>query len=182
VSVPTPDAVDEPAAAAGRAGIVYDVMPIPLVPERTTYVEAGPVRFGVELRAIDDALLDTAYATDPDGAAVIDANRPEVVDDGGVSIHVLDGAGVERLRFDCFADDPHYHYIVPERRTQRYVHHDPVAGGDMLAWALDAVEHRLPAMLRAAGAEELADAVAATDLSAPVAELRRTVAGVASPA
>jgi hypothetical protein len=100
-----------------------------------------------------------------------------------VSIHVLDADGdVERLRFDCFDDDPHYHYIVPERRTQRYVHHDPVAGGEMLAWALDAIEQRLPAMLHASGAEELAAAVAATDLSAPIAELRRTAAAVAAPA
>jgi len=180
MSVPTEDTVAQP-AAAGRAGVVYDVMPIPLVPERTTYVDAGPVRFGVEMRALDDALLDTHYAADPEGAAVIDANRPETVEDGGVSIHVLDAVGdVERLRFDCFDDDPHYHYIVPDRCTQRYVHHDPVAGGDMLAWALDAIEHRLPAMLRAAEAEELASAVAAADLSAPLAELRRTATTVAS--
>lgn len=163
---------DDPTAVVGHAGVVYRIPPIPLDPDATTFVDAGVVTFGVEPRVVTDELIDHAYVDDPLAAAEIEAHRPATIEDHGISIHVLDAAGVERVRFDCFADDPHYHYIVAEAGVQRYVHHDPVAGGDVLDWALDAIEQRLAPMLAAAGATGLAEQVASTDLSVAHRRLR----------
>ena len=52
-----------------------------------TVLEAGPVRFGIEFR--------------------------ELGDDRGIAIHVLGDVGdeeLELLTFDCFEQEPHYHY------------------------------------------------------------------------
>jgi hypothetical protein len=59
----------------------------------TEIIEAGNIRFGLEMRTVGQ--------------------------DGGMAIHVLgDVAGqeVELLAFDCFRDNPHYHY-GPRSRT-----------------------------------------------------------------
>jgi hypothetical protein len=159
----------------GMAGVRYDAMPIPLDRSCTTFLTAGPVIFGVEMRAISDAILDAAYAGNADAAAIINDAKPATdVEDGGVSIHVIDPDGeIERIRFDCFDDDPHYHYLVPEAGNQRYMHYDPVASGDMLEWVLRTLEHQLALMLAAVGATDLAAQVATADLSGPVAEVRR---------
>ena len=48
-----------------------------------------------------------------------------VVDDRGVSLHVYgeqDGEWREFLRFDCFAEDPHYHYVGWREKTNEMLH------------------------------------------------------------
>jgi hypothetical protein len=157
-----------------RAGIRYEVSPIPMVAEHTTFVPAGPVTFGVEYRILTDDLLDAAYVDDAAGAEVINGARPESVDDAGVSIHVIDAdKDVELIRFDCFDDDPHYHYILPAEAAQQYVHFDTAAHGEMLPWALSALEDRLPDMLRAADAASLAERLDAHEVSVAVKEVTR---------
>ena len=99
-------------------GTVYTVPPIPPDPEHTTYIEAGNLRFGVEWRRLDDAELAANY----EGEAMDEIQShltSDAVDDDGVSIHVLgSGDGHEYLRFDCFRDGPHYHYIEPSGEKQ----------------------------------------------------------------
>jgi hypothetical protein len=157
-----------------KPGVRYEVAPIPLVVNHTTFVPAGPVTFGVEYRVLTDDLLDAAYVEDEAGAAVINGARPESLDDAGVSIHVLDADRDEEIiRFDCFDDDPHYHYIHPADRSQQYVRFDTAALGDMLPWTLTRLETRLPEMLRAADADELAERLDAQVLTPALREVTR---------
>jgi hypothetical protein len=134
----------------------YDLMPIPPVEEHTEYVDAGAVRFGIEYRLLDDAI---AAANASETASGGDSADTATFDDRGVSIHVF---GVDRdevleyLRFDCFDEDPHYHYVSWKERSNEMLHIDPVADGDPLRWALERLRTRLPQMLERAGAGHIA--------------------------
>ena len=138
----------------------YDLMPIPPVEEQTEYFEAGAVSFGVEYRLLNDAI---AAASDVEVASGGEAGAGGR-DDCGVSLHVFavgEGAApgderLEYLRFDCFVEDPHYHYVSWKDRSNEMLHIDPVADGDPLAWALERIATRLPQMLERAGAAEAA--------------------------
>ena len=132
-------------------GTVYTVPPIPPDPEHTSYVDAGTLRFGVEWRLLDNAGLAANY----EGEAMdeIQANmKAPTIEDNGVSIHVVATRdGHEYLRFDCFREGPHYHYIEPSGEKQTIVDFDPVAHGDMLPWALKQLSERLAPMLEHSG-------------------------------
>jgi hypothetical protein len=64
------------------------------------------------------------------------------------------------LRFDCFEDEPHYHYIDHAGGANTVVRIDELAVGDPVEFSLNCVEHHLPGMLRHCGVDALADAVA----------------------
>ncbi len=133
----------------------YDLMPIPPVESRTTWFDAGAVRIGVEYRLLNDAI---AAAAATEGASGPDSSQGLHFDDRGVALHVCaaDGEQHEHLRFDCFEEDPHYHYVSWKEKTNEMLHLDPIADGDPLAWALERLRTRLPQMLERAGAPELA--------------------------
>ena len=84
--------------------------------------------------------------------------RSSDLDDRGVSLHVCSAGndGLEFLRFDCFDEDPHYHYISWREKFNDMVHLDSIADGDPLAWALERIRTRLPQMLTRAGADDIA--------------------------
>jgi hypothetical protein len=106
----------------------------------------------------EESLAD-AYADDPRGAAIVQAAKLPVVDESGVSLHVVDAAtGGEVLRFDLLDDHPHYHYIDP-RGFNTVIAYDTAASGPMLDWAIEGLRTRLRSMLRMAGAGQLADRV-----------------------
>jgi hypothetical protein len=140
----------------------YDLMPIPPVEAQTEYFDAGAITIGVEYRLLTDAIAaasDVAQASGGDHAA-------SHFDDRGVALHVfgsnLGGPGadsrgrVEFLRFDCFNEDAHYHYVSWRERSNEMLHIDTVADGDPLVWALGCIRTRLPQMLERAGEPELA--------------------------
>jgi hypothetical protein len=134
----------------------YDLMPIPPVDTQTEYFDAGAVRFGVEYRLLNDAI---AAASEIESAGGGDSASD--FDDRGVSVHVFgvadDGSEpLEFLRFDCFDEDPHYHYVSWKGKVNEMLHIDPVADGDPLTWALERIRTRLPQMLERAGATEIA--------------------------
>jgi hypothetical protein len=136
----------------------YDKMPIPPIEAHTEYFEAGVIRIGVEYRVLTDAVAAAIRAT-LEGAQGADTGRLENLDDCGVSLHVFgrcDGAEYEYLRFDCFQEEPHYHYVGWSQKTNEVLQIDPVVEGDPLAWALDRIRTRLPQMLARAGAAEVA--------------------------
>ncbi|WCO67830.1 hypothetical protein PO878_03715 [Iamia majanohamensis] len=145
---------------AYRLGRTYAVMPIPMDDSACRAVAAGPVTFLVEDRHLDDeAIVASAEAQ----GRREEIDEPSGVDDGGPSLHVVGTAdGREHLRFDCFDQHPHYHYIRVERRENVVVRIDTHAEGDPRTWALDRVRRRLPEMLEHAGATGLADAVRAS--------------------
>ncbi len=101
----------------------------------TDIIEAGNIRFGLEMRRL------------PSG-------------DGGLAIHVLsDLAGntgrvfteeTELLAFDCFWDGPHYHY-GPRNKNHR-IYWDKTLVPDPLGWCLEQFKtKKLKAMLERAG-------------------------------
>jgi len=130
----------------------YDLMPIPPVEAQTKWFEAGVLRFGVEYRLVNDAITAASEMSPAKGD-----NRPPPgsIDDRGVSIHVVgvhEGEALEYLRFDCFIEDPHYHYVCWRKKSNEMLHIDPIADGDPLGWALERLRTRLPQMLERAGA------------------------------
>lgn len=134
----------------------YDVMPIPVVEEVTQYFVAGNICIGVEYRLLDDEIIAANPLQQAEGQA--GSTEGEFVD-RGVSLHVFANTASDKseyLRFDCFQDDPHYHYVCWARKTNEIAHIDTIADGDPLAWALERIRTRLPQMLIRAGAAELA--------------------------
>jgi len=136
-----------------QRGIFYEAMPIPPVHEHCVPVPAGPVTFVVESRLLNNEILMTELP-----AGSVDLAGTEL-DDFGATVHVNDPDGVEHLRFDCFANEPHYHYIMHGRGGNLICRIDEVAEGDPVEWTIQRLRHRLAPMLVLAGAEALAHAV-----------------------
>jgi len=151
-----------------RRGIRYDLMPIPMVPEHCLPVAAGPVQLVVESRHLTNQILDETYAGNQ-------AVETEIhFDDFGASLHVCSPDGLEHLRFDCFENEPHYHYIEQANQANTVVRIDELAVGDPIEFSLNCVAHHLPDMLRHTGATALADAAAERmgEVQVAVAEVR----------
>ena len=125
-------------------------MPIPMVPEMCTPVDAGPVRFVVESRQLTNAILADTYKDQEIPDAQVD------FDDYGPTLHVCGTAdGLEHLRFDCFEHEPHYHYIRNAEHSNVVCRIDEVAVGDPVEFTLRCLRTQLPEMLELAGAGEL---------------------------
>jgi hypothetical protein len=77
--------------------------------------------------------------------------------DQGVSLQVVsnvEGEEKELLRFDCFDQNPHYHYD-PDGRNVCF-DMDKTTAGNPVGWTLKQLRTRLPEMLNKAGYEEIA--------------------------
>jgi hypothetical protein len=102
----------------------------------TEIIEAGNIRFGLELRTAGGG-------------------------DGGMAIHVMGdiaGQEIELLAFDCFRIYPHYHY-GPRYKNER-IYLDKTLVPDPLKWVLEQFKGgRLPAMLTRAGYPTVAAAL-----------------------
>jgi hypothetical protein len=145
--------------------------PIPPILEHTTFVEAGALTFGVEYRVLTDEVIESSPGVQ------LDPDRPRGFDARGVTIHVHGAADDEEyLRFDCFDNDPHYHYLTPGT-VNRVIAYDVAGHGDMWTWVISCLRERLPAMLRQAGAESLADDVDPALVSSAIVEIERLAAG-----
>jgi hypothetical protein len=156
----------------------YEVLPIPAFLEYTRMFEAGAVTIGIEYRLLNEEIIESEYGEDSRAkfGGVLPPNLPAVIDEDGVSIHVFGTQdGAEYLRFDCFGDYPHYHYIDPKAERQTVMEFEPDEHGPMFDWVLDCLSERLVAMLETAGAEALAarvdPAVVAGQLAAVRAEI-----------
>jgi hypothetical protein len=156
-----------------RMGTFVASLPVPHEPQATTFVAAGPVTFGVEPRVFDPVAEAAKLTPEEIAAAGPDAlfNSDQV--DAGVCVHVFSTEGLrEYLRFDCFADEPHYHYIVPGRGNM-LVHFDRVANGPMLDSTIRTLRGRLPEMLTQLGADGLAAALKPQELATALDEVHR---------
>ncbi len=150
-----------------RRGIRFTQLPIPMVPEHCIPVDAGAVQLVVESRRLTNDIIRDTYA----GSVTTDIP----FDDFGATLHVCGTAdGLEHLRFDCFENEPHYHYIEQREGANTVVRIDELAVGDPVEFSLACVEHRLPGMLRQCGVGDLADEVAAQPdkVSAAMTEVR----------
>ena len=150
-------------------GHVYNVQPMAPDPERTTMVDAGAIRIGVEYRDLDPDALFAYYETDEAGLAEIKESAPFGIEDKGVSVHVFGAAdGHEYLRFDLFDDGPHYHYVHRSGDRNNIVAFDEVAHGPILQWAMHQLRTRLAEMLSHAGGADLAAALDESEVAAAV--------------
>jgi hypothetical protein len=158
-------------------GKVYNIPPQPPVAEHTHELPAGAVTFSVEYRDLDPESLRATYADNAEHLAELEDKSPEGgFADEGVTIHVVGTAdGHEYLRFDCFDDEPHYHYIHPARGDAEAINNvidfDSSALGDMLPWAIERLRTRLPDMLRAAGGTAVADQLDPTVLEPVISQV-----------
>lgn len=135
----------------------YDQMPIPAKEESTEFFETETVAIGVEFRVLTDEAIANLKLEVASGG---ERGKVTELDDQGVSLHVFtveDSKRTECLRFDCFNDDPHYHFVNWGELRNEMIHLDPIAHGDALIWALRTIRERLPQMVeRALGAEAAA--------------------------
>ena len=137
-----------------QRGNYYETLPIPAVAEHCVGVEAGPLRLVVESRELTNEILRTQLP--PGSVQVAD---DVTFDDFGASLHVCDAAdGLEHLRFDCFENEPHYHYINHTTGGNLICRIDEIAEGDPIAWTLGRLRQRLPEMLESCGSSGLAQA------------------------
>jgi hypothetical protein len=158
-------------------GKVYNIPPQPPVAEHTRTFPAGVVTLGVEYRDVDPEALRATYAGNDAHLAELEERSPQGgFSDAGVSIHVCaTDDGYEYVRFDCFDDEPHYHYIhrTPDGSViNQVIDFDAVAGGDMLTWALERIRTRLREMLTTAGGAAVAVRVDPSAVDAALQQVR----------
>ncbi len=164
-----------------QEGTRYPILPLPHIPEQTEMIEVGPVTIGIGYRLLNDEtaseyLRTVGYNPRPEEGAA--GYRNTGADDGGVCIHVFGnetGELLEHFRFDCFEDEPHYHYVYQDEKAQRRVFLDPVLEGDPQGWALDRLRTRLPEILRSVGATELADRVDVQQVTAAIPRIEAAI-------
>ena len=93
--------------------------------------------------------------------------RAEIMDDQGLCLQVysaVDGQDTEILRFDCFDQAPHYHYGPENHNIRLFL--DKTTAGNPLGWTIGNLRHNLPAMVRRAGYDTLADTLEASPVDA----------------
>jgi hypothetical protein len=159
--------LDRKGVGGDTLGHRYDGVPLPPVPEATTYIDIGVLTIGIEYRFLTDEIVEAGREKEP-RLAVGHPDAP--LQEQGVSLHVCDNDRVEYIRFDNFEGDPHYHYIVPGAYNVS-VPYDEVANGPFLDWALERLRVSMPDMLREAGAGELADRVDGAGMESAMPEV-----------
>ena len=114
-------------------------------------IPAGAVTFGLEYRVLHGG------------------------EEEGICIHVygndLPGDDKELLRLDCFKKEPHYHYRNATIKQNIRLMLDYTAEGDPLAWALDKIKNRLPAMLLRCQADDIARKVDQREIDAALPKI-----------
>ena len=152
-----------------------DLIAIPPVEENMHQFDAGRLLIGVEDRRFTNDILRAHVGSNTKMVV------PETtIDDGGISFHVFEqSSGVEYLRFDCFRDNPHYHYLVPGIRGVVVIPYDRIANGAMESWVLVALRSRMPELLRGAGGFDLADGVSLSDLDMALDNVQELVSSLA---
>ncbi|HVX20557.1 MAG TPA: hypothetical protein VHB02_04355 [Acidimicrobiales bacterium] len=140
-----------------QVGTYFERFPIPPIPEKCTEIAGGPVTFVVEPRQLTDNLV---YEALPDVEEQADELGAVDLDDFGASLHVYGSDDrLEYLRFDCFSNDAHYHYIRNADGGNFVCPLDQIAEGDSVEWTLGRLRDRLPEMLEFAHAPEVAAGV-----------------------
>jgi hypothetical protein len=135
-----------------RRGNRFNVMPIPMVADHCITVDAGAVQLVVESRQLTNEIIKDTY----EGGTQAGMD----FDDYGATLHVCGTAdGLEYLRFDCFENEPHYHYIEQAAGANVVVRIDELAVGDPIEFSLACVAEHLPEMLRNCGVADLAEEI-----------------------
>lgn len=113
------------------------------------------------LPTVEKALRDSIPASTPNMAAsglcfAVDYRTTKT--DRGPSLQILgevDGQTVQLLRFDCFEQEPHFHYD-PQGKNNRIFLNTPRVD-DPIAWTIQYLRGNMSSLVRVAGYGRLAD-------------------------
>lgn len=81
-------------------------------------------------------------------------------EDRGPAIRVyadIEKQPIQMLRFDCFENDPHYHYDPEGKNEMHHLSYDVTS--DTVAWSLEQIRTRSKEMLQTAGYLETANSI-----------------------
>jgi predicted DNA-binding ribbon-helix-helix protein len=87
--------------------------------------------------------------------------------DRGPSLQILgdvDGESVQLLRFDCFENEPHFHYDPNGKNNRIFL--NTVKVSDPIDWTMDYLRGNITSLVRIAGYDGLADRLDETALTA----------------
>jgi len=96
--------------------------------------------------------------------------------DRGPSLQVLgdvDGKTVQLLRFDCFEEEPHFHYDPEGKNNRIFLNKARVS--DPIAWTIEYMQGNLPSLVRIAGYGRLADSLNKEALEAAIPGVERAL-------
>jgi hypothetical protein len=154
-----------------RMGSFVKSLPVPHEVDSTKLFPAGPVTIGLEYRVFDPVAEAAKFTAEEIAATGPDSLFNQTETDRGVCVHVFGTEDqAEYLRFDCFLDEPHYHYIVPGDGNM-LIHFDEASNGPMLEWVLDTVRHQLGSMLELVGATHLSESLDEAELGRAMDEV-----------
>jgi len=96
--------------------------------------------------------------------------------DRGPSLQVLgdvDGKSVQLLRFDCFENEPHFHYDPEGKNNRIFLNMARVS--DPIAWSMDYLQGNFTSRVRIAGYGRLADRLDETALTAALPGIEKAL-------
>jgi len=131
------------------------------------------------LPTVEKALRDSIPAEMPAMAAsglcfTVDYRNTST--DRGPSLQVLgdvDGKRTQLLRFDCFEQEPHFHYDPDGKNNRIFLNTARVS--DPIAWTIDYLRGNFTSLVRIAGYGKLADQLDETALTATLPGLEKTL-------
>jgi len=96
--------------------------------------------------------------------------------DRGPSLQVLgdvDGKSVQLLRFDCFENEPHFHYDPEGKNNRIFLNMARVS--DPIAWSMDYLQGNFTSLVRIAGYGRLADRLDEAALTAALPGIEKAL-------
>jgi hypothetical protein len=114
------------------------------------------------------------------GPLRITVEHRKTPDDEGPAVRVFGFVGNQEkqlLRFDCFLDDPHYHYDPDGKNELHHMNDEGIV--DPVEWTLHRLERNLSEMIRRAGFGSLADQVERTPVAEQVLPIQEALMVVA---
>jgi hypothetical protein len=120
------------------------------IPTETPELEASGLRFTVEYRNTQT--------------------------DRGPSLKILgevDGKPVQLLRFDCFEQEPHFHYDPQGKNNRIFLNKARVS--DPIAWTMDYLRGNVASLVRIAGYGGIADRLDETALTAALPRIEKAL-------
>jgi hypothetical protein len=96
--------------------------------------------------------------------------------DHGPSLRIygdVEGKPVQLLRFDCFEDQPHFHYDPEGKNNQLRM--DKTKMSDPIAWSMDYLRGNVASLVRIAGYSALADRVDEAALTAALPTVEKAL-------
>ncbi len=109
---------------------------------------------------------------------IVEYRRTDVDEGPSIRIYGTEAGQLRQvLRFDCFVDDPHYHYD-PDGGDE--LHHMRDEGiEEPVEWTVHCLERNLSEMIRRAGFGMLADQVKRSPMEQHIAVIRETMMAAA---